>query len=163
LGDYRDQAARVLETPSVSLAGVAPRYERLACYLDFSGWDDPGYSSKRLSEGELEMLESASREGSEDDLERGLRAALHLTGLRHPQLAGAAESLEFLERGSKLALAYFSDPRTWKRRPQVIPITTLGAGLLVAGLAGHWDSFEEICNLVPPKVASAGFCDDDEL
>ena len=155
----------MLKTPSMLIDGSPPRYERLGFYMDFSGWDDPSYSTEKHAQRWLDDLGNAHRELPES-LGKAIDAAVELVAMRHFQFAGAPALRDRVVEASELALAYFQacardsnadDFFAW------LKIRRLLHGLLLCALANRWETFEKVCNAVRPKLASADTTDVDDV
>jgi hypothetical protein len=151
------QQAGSVEVPALLINGSLPRYERVGFYLDFSGHDDPWYSTEKEARYWSEMFAEARREppGSIGD---ALDAAVRLALMRHFQFAGAPAVHDVIVKGSDLALPYFQAcARPSKGRVEYAWLQMRGLldGLLLCALAGRWQIFKQVCNAVRPGLASA--------
>jgi Ankyrin repeats (3 copies) len=163
--EMRERATHVLKTPSILIDGYPPRYERLGFYMDFSGWDDPSYSTEKHAQRLLDDLGNANREPPES-LGKALDAAVELVAMRHFQFAGAPDVQKRVVEASELALAYFQACARESKRDDGLAwlkIRRLLHGLLLCALAKRWETFEEVCNAVRPKLASADTTDDEAV
>jgi Ankyrin repeats (3 copies) len=159
----RERAEQVLKTASILIDGSPPCYERLGFYMDFSIWDDPSYSTEKHAQRWLDDLGNANQEPPES-LGKAIDAAVELVAMKHFQFAGAPDVRVRIVEASKLALAYSQacardskadDSFAW------LKIRRLLHGLLLCALAKRWETFDELCNSVPPKLASADTTDVD--
>ena len=151
----------MLKTPSILIDGSPPRYERLGFYMDFSGWDDPSYSTEKHAQRLVDDLGNANREPPES-LGKAIDAAVELVAMRHFQFAGAP-----------LCEIASSRPASWRwlifRRAPAIPTRMISSpgsrsegcctDYSCAALANRWETFEKVCNAVRPKLASADTTD----
>lgn len=161
-----ERAQHLLQTPKLLSHGGPPRYERLGCYLDFSGWKDPGYSSANWVRDWQEEFSQANS-NPPDSTDDAVDAATYLVAMRHLQFASAIEVSEYLASGSDVALAHFhalaKAPKGNIEAEPSFQFRALVRGLLLSALAGRWDTFKEICNFVQPKLASANTAQQDDL
>lgn len=159
-------AQRVLETPSILIDGVPPRYERLGCYLDFSDRKDPGYSCDDFVRYWVEQFSKADSEPP-DSTSDALQAAVWLVAICHMQFASAPDANDFLAPGSDFALAHFEAirraPKDCVKTHAWFQIQSLLYGLLLCALAGRWQTFKAVCDLVQPKLMSAKRDEYDDL
>jgi hypothetical protein len=161
--ETRQRAEQVLKTASILIDGSPPRYERLGFYMDFSEWDDPSYSTEKHAQSRLDDLSNGNQEPPES-LGKAIDAAMELVAMRHFQFAGAPDVRVRVVEASELALAYFqASARNSKAGNSFawLEIRRLLHGLLLCALAKRWETFEKVCNSVPPKLAAADLTDED--
>ncbi len=157
LSEVRERAERVLRTPAILLDGSPPRFERVGFYFDFSGRDDPSYSTEKEARYWAECFAEASRESPENAGD-ATDAAMRLAALRHFQFAGALDPRPFLAAAGELALAYLQAQARISRASEdsgCLQIRRLLHGLLLCALAGRWQTFKQICDAVRPRLMSA--------
>jgi hypothetical protein len=182
-------AEKTLATPKIFVGGKPALFERVGFYMNVSDDDEDGedglkdsqMSTATLAKG----LASALKEGEGDDsrayarwkgadtdskyriqstLDYKVFRAVNLVGMRHLQFAGAPKKNDFLAAGCEAAKALFRILGSKGfRKLYTDDIERLMDGLLMGALAGRWDDFEELCNLVPPRLASVKPQDVDEL
>ena len=163
--EIRERALQVLKTPSILIDGSPPRYERLGFYMDFSGWDDPSYSTEKHAQRWLVDFGNANREPPKS-LGEAIDAAAELVAMRHFQFAGAPDVRKRAVEASELALAYFQACARDSKPDNFVAwlkIRRLLHGLLLCALAKRWETFEKVCNAVRPKLASADTTDIEDV
>ena len=163
-----ERALQVLKTPTILIDGAPPRWERLGCYFDFvaAGWKSPSFSTANwVQDWKKEFADAHSN--PPDSTDGAIRAAMQLVAASHFQFASAPDANEFLAPASDVALAHFQClAGAGKKEVEAAPwfqFTTLLPGLLLCALAGRWETFREICNVVQPKLASANTADREDL
>jgi len=162
------RALDILKTPAVLIAGAPPRWERLGFFIDFvgAGWKGPNDSTAdwvRDWQDEFARANSSPPESTGS----AVAAALKLVAVGHFQFASAPDARDILSPASDVALMHFRaiavagkdeiDAAPW------FQFQSLLRGLLLCALAGRWNTFKEICNLVQPRLASANTADDEDL
>jgi hypothetical protein len=162
----RQRAERLLDSPPTLIDGVAPRYERLRFYYDFSGYDDPAYSTEKVAKDWIDQFNEASGDSTADKSD-AVDAALHLAGMRHFQFAATPDPQDYIARGTRLALEHFQmlagagkgcvEAEPW------FQFRALLRGLMLCALDGSWQTFKEICNAVRPKLASADTTGEEDI
>lgn len=162
------RALNVLQTPTILVGGAPPRYERLGCYFDFvgAGCKDPGFSTANWVQ-DWQAKFAAADSDPPDSTSDAVDAAVNLVAASHFQFASAPDPGEYLERGGEVALAHFrAIAAGGKDEVYAAPwfqFRSLLRGLLLCALAGRWETFKAISNLVQPKLASANTADHDDL
>jgi hypothetical protein len=163
-----ERALHVLKTPTILIDGSPARYERVGCYFDFvrAGWKDPSYSSANwVRDWEREFV--APNSNPPDSTAAAVDAAMKLVAMSHFEFASAPDPKDFLGPGSAVALAHFrAIARAGKNEVHAAPwfqFRALLSGLLLCALAGRWETFNEVCNVVQPKLASANTAEEEDL
>ena len=113
--EMRERTVQVLKTPSILIDGSPPRYERLGFYMDFSGWDDPSYSTEKHAQRWLDDLGNANREPPKS-LGEAIDAAVELVAMRHFQFAGYARCARARRGGQRAGTGLFSGVRRDSKR-----------------------------------------------
>ncbi|MGH7137467.1 MAG: ankyrin repeat domain-containing protein, partial [Pirellulales bacterium] len=163
-----ERALSVLKTPTVLINGSPPRYERLGCYLDFvgAGWKDPGFSTANWVQDWQDEFAKAD-DNPPHRTGGALDAAMKLVAASHFQFASSPDANELLAPASDVALAHFQAlAGAGKNETEAAPwfqFRALLRGLSLCALAGRWETFEDVCNLVQPKLASANTADEENL
>ncbi|HUY87974.1 MAG TPA: ankyrin repeat domain-containing protein [Pirellulales bacterium] len=163
-----ERALEVLKTPTIFIDGMPARFERLGCYFDFvgAGWKDPGFSSQNWVRDWRDEFAKANTDPP-DSTDYALDAAMKLVAMSHFQFASAPEASEFLAAASDAALAHFQAiAEAGKDCVEAAPwfqFRALLRGLLLCALAGRWETFKQVCNLVQPKLASAKTAGEEDL
>lgn len=163
----RQRAEQLLNTPSILVGGVPPRFERLRFCFDFSSFDDPAHSTQKATQYWLDSFAQASGD-SNARASNAIDAALELAGMSHFQFAGAlADPGEYVVRGSELALVHFqslaSAGKGCVEKAPWFQFRALLSGLVLCALAGRWPTVKQICNAVRPKLASANTAGEEDL
>jgi hypothetical protein len=168
VAETRERAQQILDTPTILVNGKPPRYERLGCYLDFiaAGFDDPGYSTESWMGNFKEDFAKADG-NPPSSTGNAVDAAMYLATMSHLQFASAIDPSEFLARASDVALVHFqtlASATTWCSEAEPwFQFRALLRGLLLCALAGRWETFKQLCNLVKPELASANIAGEDDL
>ena len=162
----RERAQQILDTPTILVNGSPPRYERLRAYLDFAGagWNDPGYSSENWVRDFKDDFAKAD-EDPPGSTEKAVDAAMYLVAMSHFQFASASDASEFLASACDVALAHFralASTTTLCSEPW-FQFRALLRGLLLCAVAGRWETFTEISNLVKPELAAANTAQEEDL
>jgi hypothetical protein len=163
-----ERALHILQTATLFIDGAPPRWERLGYYCDFegAGSKNPRFSTAdwvRAWQDEFAKADS----NPPDSTDNALRAAIQLVAASHLQFASAPNANDLLAPASDVALAHFrAIAGVGKKEIIAAPsfqFQALLRGLLLCALAGRWETFKEICNLVQPALASANTADDENL
>lgn len=163
-----ERALEMLKTPTVFIDGAPPRWERLGCYFDFAGagWKDRGFSAANWVRDWQDEFAKAG-DNPPDSTHDGLSAATKLVAASHLQLASAPDANELLASASDMALTHFQALAGAGKKVIIahasFQFQSLLRGLLLCALASRWETFQAICNLVQPKLASADTADDEHL
>jgi hypothetical protein len=162
--EIRGRALHLLETPSILIDGIAPRYDRVGFYYDFSSWDDPAYSTEKHAQMWLDDFKNRN-DNAPESLRQAITSAIHLAVMSHFQFAWSPDPRDFVVQASDLALAYFQACARSKGRGELAAwkIETLLRGLLLCTLAKRWQTFKKICDAVPPSLVSAKTSDFEDI
>jgi hypothetical protein len=162
------RALDVLKTPTILIAGAPPRWERLGWRVDFAlaGWKNPIDSTANwVREWQDEF--SRAESNPPDSTQGAIAAVMRLVAASHFQFASAADVRDFLAPASDVALAHFrAIAVAGKDEVRAAPWFQFHAllnALFLCALAGRWNTFKDICDLVQPKLASANTADDEDL
>jgi hypothetical protein len=163
--ESRERAEHLLQTPSILIDGSPPRYERLGCYLDFSNKENRAHTTESDVRYWKEQFSKADAPPP-DSTSQAMQAAVWLVAICHMQFAAAPDPSDFLGRGSDCALAHFEALR---RAPTSVlmharfQLQDLLHGLLLCALAGRWQTFKAVCDVVQPDLMSAKRDEYDDL